>query len=969
MELVRGVPITDYCDRNGLDTRARLDLILTVCQAVQHAHQRGIIHRDLKPTNILVTLHDGVPVVKIIDFGIAKALGQQLTEKTLFTGFAQLVGTPLYMSPEQAELSGLDVDTRTDVYALAVLMYELLTGTTPFDQERLSKVGYDEMRRIIREEDPVKPSTRISTMGEAATVSARRHSDPKKLSLQLQGELDWIVMKGLEKDRNRRYETAGALAADVERYLHDEPVLACPPSSWYRFRKFARRHRWPLALAGVAASALIVITTGSLLAALYLNQALHESEGNRRRAKGAEEAARSAAGAAIDSEKEAKERLFDSLLAQGRARRLSRRMGQRFESLAALADATKLAQSQSFPAAKLLELRNEVIACLPLPDLRVFKEWDGNPAGSSLGVDFDDKMERYARVDAEGHVSVRRVADDSRISDWSVWPGESGAEFSRDGRFLAIERFGRIQVWNLSGPKPELVLSESARASHAFSPDSHWFALALRDRSISLFELPSWRRARRLARDSTVRGVAFAPEGRRLSVATAARIEILDLETGKVEREFPLPQPPYPWVGWHPEGKMVAAVGLDWNIYLWDAATGKQITKLQGSRGYGIRCAFNHKGDLLASAGWDGMMRLLDWRTGQQLFSTHAGYLGTPRFSPEDRLLAGDIEGTKVRLWEINAGSEYRTLTTDPAFDSDGPTGLAVRGDGRLLAVAMHNGLVLWDLGTSRAAGYTPIKGRTRSVYFESADALLTYGDAGLLRWSLQADSPSSQPVKIGDAQKLPPPGGFIGVALSQDHRIVAIARINGALVLDRNHADHPVPLGPHGDVRLVAVSPDGQWVATGRFSYPGGAKIWQTDTGRLIKDLPVGGSCQVAFSPDGAWLATTGGSRLRLWSSGSWTEGPVIPGNVLSVGYVAFSPDNKAVAVETGKGVVRLIDLKTGQDLAQLEDPNQERAGCIAFSPRGDQLITTSFESNSIHVWDLAAIRRQLAEMKLNWD
>jgi serine/threonine protein kinase len=213
MELVKGVPITEYCDQHEVPIRERLALFGHVCDAVQHAHQKGIIHRDIKPSNVLVVSHDGKPAVKVIDFGVAKAIGHQLTDKTVYTHFAQLIGTPLYMSPEQAALSGLDVDTRSDIYSLGILLYELLTGTTPFDKERLQQVGYDEIRRIIREEEPPKPSTRISTLGQAATtVSTQRKSDPKRLSQLIRGELDWIVMKALEKDRNRRYETVQGLA-------------------------------------------------------------------------------------------------------------------------------------------------------------------------------------------------------------------------------------------------------------------------------------------------------------------------------------------------------------------------------------------------------------------------------------------------------------------------------------------------------------------------------------------------------------------------------------------------------------------------------------------------------------------------------------------------------------------------------------------------------------------------------------
>ena len=259
MELVQGATITEFCDRNRLPARQRLELFADLCRAVQHAHQKGIIHRDLKPSNVMITLHDGRPVVKVIDFGVSKALSQQLTEKSIYTAYGQMIGTPSYMSPEQAEMSGLGIDTRSDIYSLGVLLYELLTGHTPLDAKRLRASGYAEMMRIIREEEPPRPSMKVSTLGDAATVIAQqRQTDPEHLRRDLAGEIDWIVMKCLEKDRSRRYETASGLARDVERFLKDEPVEACPPSALYRFRKLARKHRRLLTTAAAFVTLMLV---------------------------------------------------------------------------------------------------------------------------------------------------------------------------------------------------------------------------------------------------------------------------------------------------------------------------------------------------------------------------------------------------------------------------------------------------------------------------------------------------------------------------------------------------------------------------------------------------------------------------------------------------------------------------------------------------------------------------------------
>jgi serine/threonine protein kinase len=287
MEYVQGIPITTYCDQNRLTTKERLELFRHVCEGVQHAHQKAIIHRDLKPSNILVAIQDGVAVPKIIDFGVAKATAQSLTERTMYTELGMLIGTPEYMSPEQAEMSGQNVDTRTDIYSLGAILYELLIGALPFDPKELRRAGFDEIRRKIREEDPPKPSTKLSTMGDASIARAlSRRTEPPALIRQIRGDLDWITMKALEKDRTRRYGSPSELAADIDRYLHNQPVVACPPSTLYKAGKFVRRHRFGVAVASAAAILLVAFSVTTAIQARRIarerDRANQEAEASRR---------------------------------------------------------------------------------------------------------------------------------------------------------------------------------------------------------------------------------------------------------------------------------------------------------------------------------------------------------------------------------------------------------------------------------------------------------------------------------------------------------------------------------------------------------------------------------------------------------------------------------------------------------------------------------------------------------------
>ncbi len=541
MELIKGVPITEYCDRARLSPRERLALFVPVCEAVQHAHQKGVVHRDLKPSNILVALYDGRPVPKVIDFGIAKATGPRLTDRSIYTEVGALIGTLEYMAPEQAELNNLDIDTRADVYALGAILYELLTGSVPFSRQELQAAGFLEMLRVIREVEPARPSTKLSKSGTLPSVADVRRIDPQKLVSLMRGELDWIILKCLEKDRGRRYQAASGLARDLERYLADEPVEACPPTAGYRLRKFARKYRTPMVVAG----AFLLLLVAAVVASTW--QAV--------RATSAEKVAKSAG-------LEANQQRLGALVAQQQALEAKTEADkQRDEArLTAYASGMVLAQRawDENNVARARELLAEVPKEAAGRNLRGF-EWF--------------YLSRVCRADERN-----LLGDAGRVDSLA---------FSPDGQRLASgSRDQTLKIWDCATGKELLALKGYAGwgNSVAFSPDGQRLASALDDHSVKIWDSATGQVLFALnGHSGVVHGVAFSPDGQRLASASDDEtVKIWDSATGKELFSFKGHAGGVRSVVFSPDGQRLATGGMEPTVKIWDSATGRELFALTG---------------------------------------------------------------------------------------------------------------------------------------------------------------------------------------------------------------------------------------------------------------------------------------------------------------------------------------------------------------------------------------------------
>jgi WD40 repeat protein/tRNA A-37 threonylcarbamoyl transferase component Bud32 len=1002
MELVRGVRITDYCDQGRLSTRERLELFIKVCQAIQHAHQKGIIHRDIKPSNILVTLHDGVPVPKVIDFGIAKATEGRLTDVTVYTQLHQFMGTPAYMSPEQAEMSGLDIDTRSDIYSLGVLLYELLSGGTPFDPQELMSRGLDAMRRTIREKEPLRPSTRLANLrGEELTTTAkRRGADAPKLIHLVKGDLDWIVMKCLEKDRSRRYDTANGLALDLQRHLNNEPVSARPPSAVYRFQKAFRRNKVLFTAAGAVAATLVTGIGVSWWQAFVARKAQRTAEIARNgelRQRLTAESAQSAA----ETERER---------ANAQARKASENEQQSRRLL--YASDMNLAQ-QALKLNNLGKARRLLERHRPQPGEEDLRGWEWR------------YLWQLTRSSAFATLTNRPT------------PGFS-ISFSPDGRRLAVGWFnGRVDLWDVPGRRLIRALTDREcpyQGRVAFAPVGNLLAATSKPQTVTLYNLDSgqesilWRAPAQGGWD--VRDLAFSQDGSKavvyagLPASFTSRptdglvdsVWVINVSTGRVESEHHAVYSANFHFGaarFSPDAQRLYLARADsWNyrysIQCLDLATGQELWQTEAQRDYGVTTlAVSPEGRVLASGSGfeDPAIRIWDAATGRLLFRLdgHTAWVCRLSFSKDGRQLISAASDQTIRVWDTRTWTETRVLRGH----ADEVYAVAISEPAQLVASLSKDGdLMLWkDDGRATVDGYTRLPDNLR------ADEVWPLNHCGLLCLP-RGKQPelldlASATVKPSDSlrglessedvlgffgtnilchwdgsrilvrellgEKFAQRGAFslecrtrpTGVAYQPGRQLLAWAEkpsstsvylaslaAPGRRVELRSDVLGLVPLffSQDGDYLVAAANEDRPRRAWGTL------RAWKVESGQMVASID-GVIRDATLTTDGRTLvlAITQGNdhEIRFCDLAHPDRPPrSFPGKGESFS-VTVSPEGGLVAAGMTRGSVRLFD-PARQALIESVHGHLNAVFGLAFSPDGRRLISASGGREAIKLWDV---------------
>ena len=981
MELVHGVPITQFCDDRHLTPRERLELFVPVCRAIQHAHQKGVIHRDIKPSNVLVTMYDDKPAPKVIDFGVAKAIEQRLTERSMFTQFGALVGTFEYMSPEQAEMNAFGVDTRSDIYSLGVLLYELLTGTTPLGRERMRSAALHELVRLIKEEEAPRPSVRLSSLDHLPSVAAARRTEPGRLPKLVRGELDWIVMRCLEKDRARRYETASGLARDVEHYLAEEPVEAGPPGAGYRLRKVARKYRTPLRVAG----AFLLLLVAGVVVSTW--QAI--------RATVAEQAAESRKREADDALGQAEQRRDELATFNENLRRANYVADMNLARVAWDEDNLSLAHElleKHRPRPGESDLRGfewHYLRRLFHRDLLTVKAYPG-------GVDSVAFTPDGKRLITSGESHPEQKGNERRLGEVKLWDAATGqplrfdlgsrtekvarAVLSPDGTHLAATQFNHaILVWDLAtgglvtldGPETQIAYSI------AFSLDGKRLVSMYRPhddpplndspRSIRIWDLATRQAV------VTINGFSYltlspslSPDGKFLVATdiTKARVPVWDAATGQEAFSCEFSDGGFLRDSvFSPDGKYLAA-GSDKAIRFWDVASRKPHATWAPSSGGGRHLTFSPDGKRLATVSLaTGRLDLWDTAGGQKIqsFKGQLGPVSAIAFSSDGtRLASGAGDGT-VRLWDATARPDGVSI---PKEGSAGELP-SLSPDGRTLLMGFELGerrpIRLWDTTTGEPRSGPIELGRPMIHLAWTADSKRLYiADSG--------KTVSVVDVAAGKVVRTFPVDAIAELHYSTTKQATALSPDESCYV----HAapDSTIRVrdattgletrrirGLEGEITLVAFSPDGSRLLGANSE--GAVVIWEFATGLQIAATSLNGlTILVAqFSADGKQLAVAGIFRsgtgnVRILDVQTVREVWSLKGHAMMATGATFSADGRRLATTSPDRTIRIWELGTGQEILKLSGASGIPLS-VRFAADCRRLIGTSLGGRPISVWD----------------
>jgi WD40 repeat protein len=946
MEYVQGTSITKYCDEHKLSVNERLELFQQVCEGVHHAHQKGIIHRDLKPSNILVSMQEDRHIPKIIDFGVAKALTKPLADTTCLTREGQLLGTPEYMSPEQVDLASADVDTRSDIYSLGVLLYELLAGVLPFDRRAFEGGGLARIQQTIREEEPKPPSTRLTSLGEKAkAIAEHRRTQLITLARCLQRELEWIPMKAIRKDRTRRYRSASELADDIQNYLNGAPLIAGPESSAYRVKKFVRKHAGSVTMAALVAVAIILGLVASIVMGCRAEQAREK-----------EVIARTQAEKARDQEVALRAQVEQALARAENAEKMAQEQREKAEGLAENYRRTlyfnRIALADVAYQNNEVRRLHELLGFCP-EDLRGWEWHRLNYISDDSCLTLQGNQGWTIAVSPDG----RRIASGSQDNTIKVWDAATGAElmtlrghsarvvtaaFSPDGQRIASAAYdGTIKIWDVARAEELLTLNGHKGGTGAlFSPDATTIVSSSMDRTIRLWDAITGSELRTIqAQEGAGLNHAISPDGTRIvSCGRDKLAKVWDVATGAEVLVLSGHQEGVNAAKFSPDGKLIVTGSWDRTIKLWNASTGDELMTILGHKDQVLDVTFSPDGSRIASGSRDGTVKLWDASTGAELATLrgHEGYISSAEFSPDGkRVVSGSRWDGTIKLWDASLRAKPTHVRVN-----GGALDISFSPDSRRILAGTRSGTIkVWD--RSMDAELITLQGR-EGVAITSA----TFSPDGTRIISCQEEMTAVWDVATGaKLMRLDGHEGYILASFSPDGKQLAAINVGSHW----NYIDDTIELRDaetgkelkifHGHgITCLAFSPNGERIVSG--STNGTITVWDTDTGTEVRTFDGHGrDIDVRFSPDGKRIVSRGPTMVKLWNAETGAEAMTLPEQVTGTWAMAISPDSQRIVVGDRSGMVRLWDVTTATEVMILREQGIEDRPdlpVVAFSPDG---------------------------------